>query len=83
MALQNEIGKGAFQELDQVRAVEQFCKFAGQAKTASDIVPTITAALKVSPLLPDPIVTTKIAAMLNITTATIMPTDALMTNRLG
>ena len=50
--LQNEVGKGAFQELDQVRAVEQFCKFAGQAKSASDIVPTITAALKVSLVWP-------------------------------
>lgn len=49
MSVQNEIGKGAFQELDQVRAVQQFCKYAGSASSAKDIVPTITAALKVTP----------------------------------
>ncbi|KAL3141143.1 hypothetical protein ABBQ38_003493 [Trebouxia sp. C0009 RCD-2024] len=43
---QNELGKGAFQELDQVKAVQQFCKYAGSAASAKDIVPTITAALK-------------------------------------
>ncbi|KAL0038994.1 hypothetical protein WJX77_004453 [Trebouxia sp. C0004] len=43
---QNELGKGAFQELDQVQAVQQFCKYAGQAASAKDIVPTITAAVK-------------------------------------
>lgn len=48
---QNELGKGAFQELDQVKAVQQFCKYAGSASSAKDIVPTITAALKVNPPL--------------------------------
>ncbi|DBA69706.1 hypothetical protein WJX79_006063 [Trebouxia sp. C0005] len=43
---QNELGKGAFQELDQVKAVQQFCKYAGQAASARDIVPTVTAAVK-------------------------------------
>ncbi len=46
--VQNELGKGAFQELDQVKAVQQFCKYAGQAASAKDIVPTVTAAVKVS-----------------------------------
>ena len=46
-AVQNELGKGAFQELDQVKAVQQFCKYAGQASSAKDIVPTVTAAVKV------------------------------------
>jgi thiamine pyrophosphate-dependent acetolactate synthase large subunit-like protein len=45
--VQNELGKGAFQELDQVKAVQQFCKYAGQAASAQDIVPTVTAAVKV------------------------------------
>lgn len=45
--MQNELGKGAFQELDQVKAVQQFCKYAGQASSAKDIVPTVTAAVKV------------------------------------
>lgn len=46
--VQNELGKGAFQELDQVKAVEQFCKYAGSVSSAKDIVPAITAALKVT-----------------------------------
>ena len=46
--MQNEVGKGAFQELDQVKAVQQFCKYAGQASSSKDIVPTVTAAVKVS-----------------------------------
>ena len=46
--MQNELGKGAFQELDQVKAVQQFCKYAGQAASSRDIVPTVTAAVKVS-----------------------------------
>ena len=49
VSVQNEIGKGAFQELDQVKAVQQFCKYAGSASSAKDIVPTVTAALKVTP----------------------------------
>lgn len=52
VCVQNELGKGAFQELDQVKAVQQFCKYAGSASSAKDIVPTITAALKVSATLP-------------------------------
>lgn len=46
--LQGELGKGSFQELDQVAAVKQFTKFAGQAKSVKDIVPTITKAVQVS-----------------------------------
>lgn len=48
LPVQNELGKGAFQELDQVKAVQQFCKYAGSASSPKDIVPTLTAALKVS-----------------------------------
>lgn len=45
--LQNEIGKGSFQELDQVEAVRQYCKYAGRATAVQDIGPIITAAVKV------------------------------------
>lgn len=44
---QGELGKGSFQELDQVAAVKQFTKYAGQAKQVKDIVPVISAAVKV------------------------------------
>lgn len=44
--LQNELGKGSFQELDQVQAVKQFTKYAGQAKKVQDIVHVIEAAVK-------------------------------------
>eukprot|EP00884_Botryococcus_braunii_P001865 jgi/Botrbrau1/1167/Bobra.0162s0055.1 len=45
-AEQNEIGKGSFQELDQVQAVRQYCKYAGRATSIRDIGPIITAAVK-------------------------------------
>ena len=45
--VQVELGKGSFQELDQVAAVKQFTKFAGQAKSVQDIVSTINTAVKV------------------------------------
>ena len=40
------MGKGAFQELDQVAAVERFTKYAGRARCVRDIAPLITAAVK-------------------------------------
>ena len=45
--LQGEIGKGAFQELDQVAAVQQFCKYAGRANSLGEIAAVVTAAVKV------------------------------------
>ncbi|KAK9828489.1 hypothetical protein WJX72_000277 [[Myrmecia] bisecta] len=45
-AEQGEVGKGAFQELDQVAAVRQFCKYAGRATSIRDIPAIITAAVK-------------------------------------
>ena len=45
--MQNELGKGSFQELDQVAAVKQFTKYAGQAKTVKDITTVINSAVKV------------------------------------
>ena len=45
--LQAELGKGSFQELDQVAAVRRFTKFARQAKRTQDIAPIIEAAVKV------------------------------------
>ena len=47
--LQGEIGKGAFQELDQVAAVQQFCKYAGRADSPGEIAAVVTAAVKVRP----------------------------------
>lgn len=41
---QGEVGKGAFQELDQVTAVQRFTKYAGQAKSIADIPAVIKAA---------------------------------------
>lgn len=46
VGVQNEVGKGAFQELDQVAAVGRFTKYAGRARSVRDIVPLITAAMK-------------------------------------
>ena len=45
--MQNELGKGSFQELDQVKVVKQFTKYAGQAKKVQDIVSVIESAVKV------------------------------------
>ncbi|BDA45528.1 probable 2-hydroxyacyl-CoA lyase at C-terminar half [Coccomyxa sp. Obi] len=45
-AEQGEVGKGAFQELDQVAAVTQFTKYAGRARCVRDIAPVMTAAVK-------------------------------------
>lgn len=42
------MGKGAFQELDQVAAVGRFTKYAGRARCVRDIAPLITAAVKAS-----------------------------------
>ena len=43
---QGEIGKGAFQELDQVAAVKPFTKYAGQAKSAAEIPAVLKAAVQ-------------------------------------
>ncbi len=40
------MGKGAFQECDQVAAVEQFCKYAGAATAPADIPGTVRAAFE-------------------------------------
>lgn len=45
--VQNEVGKGAFQECDQLAAVEGHVKWAGQAATAADIPRTIAQAFQV------------------------------------
>lgn len=45
--LQAELGKGSFQELDQVSAVKPFTKYTGQAKSVKDIAHVIEAAVKV------------------------------------
>ena len=45
-AWQGEIGKGAFQELNQVQAVKPFTKYAGQAKSAADIPAVLKAAVQ-------------------------------------
>ena len=42
------MGKGAFQELDQVAAVQRFTKYTGRAKRASDISGIIRAAVQAS-----------------------------------
>ena len=46
MLFQGEIGKGAFQELDQVAAVKPFTKYAGQAKSAAEIPAVLKAAVQ-------------------------------------
>eukprot|EP00877_Chromochloris_zofingiensis_P007714 jgi/Chrzof1/3196/Cz12g15140.t1 len=43
---QSEVGKGSFQECDQVSAVQQFCKYAGQALSPTDIPDVVAAAYK-------------------------------------
>lgn len=43
---QGEIGKGAFQELNQVQAVKPFTKYAGQAKSAAEIPAVLKAAVQ-------------------------------------
>ncbi|KAG1660672.1 hypothetical protein FOA52_006833 [Chlamydomonas sp. UWO 241] len=45
---QSEVGKGAFQECDQVAAVSQFCKYAGAAHKLSDIPSVLAAAFQAS-----------------------------------
>jgi thiamine pyrophosphate-dependent acetolactate synthase large subunit-like protein len=39
------VGKGAFQELDQVEAVRGFTKFAGRARSVAEIAPLVGAAV--------------------------------------
>ena len=46
LGAQSELGKGSFQELDQVAAVRPFTKYAGRAACARDIAPVLTAAVK-------------------------------------
>eukprot|EP00798_Chlamydomonas_sp_ICE-L_P003822 gene3822-13894_t len=41
---QSEVGKGAFQECDQVSALGKFCKYAGQAHSVKDIPSILSAA---------------------------------------
>jgi len=43
---QEERGKGAFQELDQVEAARQFCKLSRQARSAADVPNLIADAVK-------------------------------------
>lgn len=44
---QDEVGKGAFQELDQVSAAHQFCKFSQRATKAADVPLLISRAVQV------------------------------------
>ena len=44
---QGELGKGSFQELDQVKAVQQFTKYAGRASSIKDIVSIVETAVEV------------------------------------
>ena len=48
--LQNEVGKGAFQELDQLAAVQQYVKYAGQAASTADIPRVVAEAFQVGSL---------------------------------
>jgi thiamine pyrophosphate-dependent acetolactate synthase large subunit-like protein len=48
MELQNEVGKGAFQECDQLAAVAQHVKWAGQAASLADIPRVVAEAFEVS-----------------------------------
>ena len=50
LCMQNEVGKGSFQELDQVAAVRPFCKFTVRATRASDIAAALRDAHKASML---------------------------------
>lgn len=43
---QDEVGKGAFQELDQVAAAAPYCKWAGRVSSLRDVMPVLTAAVK-------------------------------------
>ena len=43
------MGKGAFQELDQVEAARQVCKFSGRATSAAQVPSLLQAALQVRP----------------------------------
>jgi thiamine pyrophosphate-dependent acetolactate synthase large subunit-like protein len=45
--LQNEVGKGAFQECDQLAAVAQHVKWAGQAASLTDIPRVVAEAFEV------------------------------------
>jgi len=45
-AAQSELGKGSFQELDQLAAVRPFTKYAGRARALGDIAPTLAAAVR-------------------------------------
>ena len=44
--MQGEVGKGAFQELDQVAAVRGFTKYAARARAARDLTPVLAAAMR-------------------------------------
>lgn len=46
--MQNEVGKGAFQECDQLAAVAGHVKWAGQAAAAADIPRVVAQAFQVS-----------------------------------
>ena len=46
--MQNELGKGAFQELDQVAAAAPYCKYAAQAKSLGDVARIVSEAVQVS-----------------------------------
>ena len=47
---QNEVGKGAFQELDQLAAVQPYVKYAGQAASTADIPRVVAEAFQVGDL---------------------------------
>lgn len=47
LVLQDEVGKGAFQELDQVAAARQLCKFAARATSAAAVPGIIQQAFEV------------------------------------
>ena len=49
LLLQAEVGKGAFQEMDQLAAVAPHVKWAGQAASLEDIPATLQRALQVGP----------------------------------
>jgi thiamine pyrophosphate-dependent acetolactate synthase large subunit-like protein len=50
---QEEVGKGAFQELDQVAAARQLCKFAARATSAAAVPTIIQQAIEVGAVLRD------------------------------
>lgn len=45
---QDEVGKGAFQELDQVAVARQLCKFAARATSAAAVPGVIQQAFEVN-----------------------------------